>query len=163
MHRIAHASATLALIAACCLADPVSAGPTDRLVSEMNAWLDINTEYPARESAPTVRIISETEAVMLNGLAGRGHGRTRGLYDAETATIYLVRPWDGADPADASVLLHELVHHRQAGHHFVCPAAQEADAYRLQDAWLAQRGLRADVNWFAISMEAACIARDKHP
>lgn len=161
MLRIARAGAMLAAFACCVLAAPSNAAGD--LITELETWLDAHAGYPPREAVPTVHIVSETEAIMLNGLAGRGHGRNRGLYDADIETIYLVRPWNAANPEDVSVLLHELFHHRQVGHHFVCPAAQEAAAYRLQDAWLSERGLRANVNWFAISMEAACIARDKHP
>jgi len=54
-------------------------------------------------------------------------------------------------------------HIEQAPHHWFCPAAQELPAYRLREAWLAERGLSADVNWVAVVLDAGCTRRDIHP
>lgn len=86
----------------------------------------------------------------------------RGLYDPDRSEILLVRPWGLRNAEDVGVLLHELVHHRQALHHWYCPAAQELPAYRLQEAWLSEQGLSADVNWMAVVLDAGCTPRDKH-
>lgn len=51
-------------------------------------------------------------------------------------TLYVppVRRKSRGSVEDASMLLHELIHHRQAPHHWYCPAAPELPAYRLQEA-----------------------------
>lgn len=136
------------------------------LVSHLESWLDANTDLPPRDSMPTFEQISLAEANNLQGGAQAARtDTTRGLYDPDAQTIYLVRPWDARNPFDVSVLLHELVHHRQNGEgaHWYCPGAQELDAYRLQDAWLAELGLEANVNWIAVILESGCTPRDIHP
>lgn len=133
------------------------------LAGILDTWLDEQSEYQRQNRPPDIRMTSSSVAVSLRGVAGTGHGRTRGLYDDETSTIYLVQPWNPKDPDDASILLHELVHHRQAPYHFYCPGAQEEMAYRLQDRWLGERGLEAKVNWIAVVLEAGCSRRDVHP
>jgi hypothetical protein len=60
------------------------------------------------------------------------------LYDGRDRTVYLPRGWTGATPVEASMLVHEMVHHFQAaaGERFACAAAREKDAYALQARWL---------------------------
>ncbi len=140
-----------------------SASSLCELTEFLEDWLDEHAPWPRRSETPTIRLISPERAAGLGGPSGRGHGTRRGLYDPETATVYLVRPWDRQDVQDAAVLLHELIHHRQAPHHWYCAGAQEPPAYRLQDAWLAERGLEADVNWIAVVLEGGCQPRDFHP
>ncbi len=133
------------------------------LMAILDDWLDEASPWDRREAPPAVRIVSDQDLRRVAGPAQRSHGRMRGLYDPEDGTIYLAAPWDPRKAEDASVLLHELVHHRQAPHHWYCPGAQEAAAYRLQDDWLRLRGLEADVNWIAVTLEAGCTPRDIHP
>jgi len=140
-------------------ADDVSA-----LAEVLEAWLDAHAPWPRRATPPRITLVSAAEAAARQGLgASFQRGRLRGLYDPQRGEILLVTPWDRLKAEDVSVLLHELVHHRQAPHHFYCPAAQEEPAYRLQDQWLAERGLRADVNWIAVILDAGCTPRDIHP
>lgn len=135
------------------------------LVSRLDDWLDGRTDLPRRGATPMIRMVSAAEAAFLRGAHVRHHGgRTRGLYDPETAVIHLVRPWSARDPYDVSVLLHELVHHRQAvSGHWYCPGAQELPAYRLQRDWLGGMEMKPDVNWIAVVMEASCAPTDIHP
>jgi hypothetical protein len=140
-----------------------SAGSVPALIDVLESWLDRHAPWPRRAHSPAVRLISPERVAGLAGPSGRGHGTRRGLYDPETDTIYLVRPWDLEEAEDVAVLLHELVHHRQAPHHWYCAGAQEPPAYRLQDAWLAERGLQAEVNWIAVILEGGCQRRDFHP
>lgn len=134
------------------------------LVSNLDDWLDTNSDWPRRDAAPRVRIVSYWEAeARRDATASLQRGRLRGLYDPDRAEILLARPWDPSKAEDVSVLLHELVHHRQAPHYWYCSAAQELPAYRLQDAWLEERGLRADVNWIAVVLDSGCTKRDIHP
>ncbi|EAQ04548.1 hypothetical protein OB2597_04680 [Pseudooceanicola batsensis HTCC2597] len=133
------------------------------LLDRLNAWLDAHVDWPAPDRAPAIRYVTPRQAARMAGAPALGHGRHRGLYDAATGTIHLVTPWSADEPGDVSVLLHELVHHRQADHHFYCAAAQEPAAYRAQEAWLAERGLTLEVNWLAITWAAGCTRRDIHP
>ncbi len=134
------------------------------LVDILEIWLDTQSDWPQRHVAPRIRLVSEWEAETRQGTTSSfQRGRLRGLYDPDRSEILLVRPWDARDAVDVSVLLHELVHHRQAPHHWYCPAAQELPAYRLQDRWLAARGMSADVNWIAAVLDAGCTPRDIHP
>jgi len=140
-----------------------SAGSLADLAKILDIWLDENTDFQRPETQPTIRVVSPSMAASIRGISGSSHGRARGLFDPETSTIYLILPWDRKDPHDASVLLHELVHARQVSRHFYCPGAQEESAYRLQDDWLRTRGLKANVNWIAVVLEAGCTPRDIHP
>jgi len=97
---------------------------THGLVAALDDWLDDNSAWPRRDAPPRILLVSRSEASARRGPTGSfQRGRLRGLYDPEQEEILLVRPWDPHDIADASVLLHELVHNRQAPHHWYCPAA----------------------------------------
>ena len=137
--------------------------PDPSLIASLDDWLDKALPWPRRTTPARIRFITDRQARRMAGHPAMGHGRARGLYDAETETIHLVSPWSADNPGDVAVLLHELVHHRQAPHHFYCPAAQEEAAYKAQAAWLAERGLSADINWIAVTLQAGCTPRDIHP
>ncbi len=134
------------------------------LVEQLEVWLDQESPYPRRSSAASIRVIDAAQAMRMNGQASLMGMVPRGFYDSESSTIYLVSPWSPHRAADASVLLHELAHHRQhTARHWYCPAAQELPAYRLQKRWLSERGLTAQINWVAVVLESGCTARDIHP
>ena len=134
------------------------------LLETLEAWLDARTEWSRREAPPRVRFVNEWQAAALQGAtASFQRGRLKGLYDPDQSEIVLVLPWDSHDADDVAVLLHELVHHRQAPQHWYCPAAQELSAYKLQESWLAEQGLSAHVNWVAVVLDSGCSPRDIHP
>lgn len=133
------------------------------LVEVFDTWLDQNTDFRRSELSPKIEIISPSYAASIQGSSASRFGRTRGLFDPDSSTIYLILPWDRKNPHDASVLLHELVHARQVSRHYFCPGVQEEAAYRHQDAWLRERGLQAKVNWIAVILESGCNRRDFHP
>ncbi|SFE65025.1 DUF6647 family protein [Roseivivax sediminis] len=134
------------------------------LVASLDGWLDTQTDWPRRATPPSVRLVSDWQAAARQGAtASFQRGRLQGLYDPEQSEILLVRPWNARNASDVGVLLHELTHHRQAPHHWYCPAAQELSAYQLQEAWLAAQGLSAEVNWMAVVLDAGCAPRDIHP
>ena len=64
------------------------------------------------------------------------------LYDDAAGTIFLPGDWTGSTPAEMSILVHEMVHHLQnaSGRAFDCPGAREAEAFELQERWLALSG-----------------------
>lgn len=133
------------------------------LVGHLDDWLDRHSGYPRKPGRLKVRQVTPTRAEMLHGTAAR-HGRLRGLYDPEMRVIYLVTPFSARAAADVSVLLHELVHHRQHGaRHWYCFGAQEPEAYDLQAAWLAEQGEALPVNRIAVVLSAGCTPRDIHP
>jgi len=142
-----------------------TAQSTEDLVDHLERWLDRRSDWPRRAEVPDIRWIGEARAASLSAERNAAHsGRARGFYDPDNQTIFLVRPWSARNPEDVSVLLHELAHHRQAeAGHWYCPGAQELPAYRLQEAWLADLGLKADINWIAVVLEAGCTPRDFHP
>lgn len=133
------------------------------LVKVLDTWLDQNTDFQHPETRPTIEIISPSFAAFIQGSSASSFARTRGLFDPDTSTIYLILPWDRKNPHDASVLLHELVHARQVSRYYFCPGGQEEAAYRFQDEWLRERGLRARINRIAVVLEAGCNRRDFHP
>ncbi|WP_323766407.1 DUF6647 family protein [Marinovum sp.] len=150
---------TLALSSEWRQADTVHA-----LVSTLEDWLDARADWPRRQGLPRIHFVSQWQAAARQGAtASFQRGRLRGLYDPDRSEILLVRPWDSRNAEHVSVLLHELVHHRQAPHYWYCPAPQELPAYRLQEAWLSEQGLSAEVNWVAVVLDVGCTPRDIHP
>ena len=155
------------LIAAPASADPLAwreARTVPDLIAHLDLWLDAETDLP-RRAPPTIRQINAAQAAALAPPhLGALTPNRRGLYDPDSRTIYLVRPWNPRDPFDVSTLLHELTHHRQAeAQHWYCPGAQELPAYRLQEKWLTRLGLEPDVNWIAVVLASGCAPRDIHP
>lgn len=136
-----------------------------RLVADFQNWIVENSEY-GESKRPLERIVfsAHGETVGYHGRTVKLEGQIRGLYDEATATIYLVKPWTSMNPYDRSVLLHELVHHIQHdAKHWYCPQAQEWDAYKLQDKWLAAHNLSGNFHWASILLESSCAVRDHHP
>lgn len=153
-----------------CFANAVFASDEDEqgkvlsaLVSELNAWLDAETEYRDRARRARIKFTGDKQAEQLHGVTDRSGGKIRGLYDAEEQTIYLTQPWSASNPRDVSVLLHELVHHRQAGQHWYCAQAQEWRAYQIQAQWLAEHRIKDGFFWPAILLLSSCANRDIHP
>jgi hypothetical protein len=133
------------------------------LMPSLENWLDTESRYPRRTDQVRLKLIRPAEAMLSSGRIDYSNSMGRGYYDAQSLTIYLVKPWSPDNPHDVSVLLHELVHHRQQiARNWECPNAQEFPAYRLQDKWLADHGLKAQVNWLAVLIESSCRARDIH-
>jgi len=180
MLLLRRASKTLALMCSFLLSEPTHASNVPihpdtnpgwrhvaslaELTEVLDEWLDINSSYGRSSRQLTVRLVNRSELPALIGAASRIGTRTRGLYDPESGLIALIRPWEPERAQDVSVLLHELVHHRQVdARHWYCPGAQEPDAYALQQTWLAERGLTLNANRIAIVLEAGCAPRDIHP
>ena len=133
------------------------------LAEDLEGWLDDNSPWPRREAPPAIRMLPPSLAAGLYGSTDYAGGHLRAFYDDRTETITLISPWNMRDPADQSVLLHELVHHRQAPHHWYCPGAQELPAYELQAAWAEEQDAEVSINWMAAVLESGCTPRDIHP
>jgi hypothetical protein len=61
-----------------------------------------------------------------------------GAYDDVANTIYLPEGWTGKTPAEASILIHQMVYHVQnlAGLKYECSWERERLAYAAQERWL---------------------------
>jgi hypothetical protein len=64
------------------------------------------------------------------------------LYDTVNHSILLPENWTAQDPAQLSMVVHELVHHLQtsSGLRYPCPQEREALAYTAQEKWLGEFG-----------------------
>lgn len=134
------------------------------LVAELETWLDAHTDLPRADLPPEAIVLVDTEAEATQGQSAHVDDTVRATYDEEEARIYLVRPWYSDRVQDRSVLLHELVHHRQAAaQHWYCPQAMEWDAYLIQESYLEQRGETGDFNWAWVAMLSSCSTGEHHP
>ncbi len=140
-------------IAACCVGFLLSFANTSAVAEEANersevaaavglvaAWLDANVDLPAGAAAP--RVVFEPPArlaeLRYGGAAAAAEAEVEGIYLDAQDEIHLAEGFDPASPQALSVLLHEMVHRRQAaaGRIYACPGAREAEAYAAQEAWL---------------------------
>jgi hypothetical protein len=139
MTRLGRAGLALAALLLCASTTPAAA--TSRLAFDpdpdwrhapdlpalrnvLEDWLDTHSDYARRDAPVRIEIVDRMVARAQLGLSARMGQVTRGLYDPDSATIYLIAPWSARDARDVSVLLHELVHHRQvAARHWYCPGA----------------------------------------
>ena len=134
-------------------------------IEELNLWLDAYTDLP-RSDVPIARIVLLDPGVetALGGPQLQIGETVRGVYDAEAATIYLIRQWYGDSAFDRSVLLHEMVHHRQvSAQHWYCPQAMEWEAYLIQEEYLKAHGETGNFNWAWVLLASSCAVRDHHP
>jgi len=128
------------------LATPVAAGTPSPDLGAVAAWVAAELGAPAPEALPRVAIVAAPELHRLRYGAAASQGAATldlvAAYDDATRTIYLAEGWTGATPRESSVLVHEMVHHVQslAGRRYGCAAEREAEAYALQDRWLARSG-----------------------
>ncbi|MHA3977060.1 DUF6647 family protein [Halovulum sp. GXIMD14794] len=131
----------------------------------LDLWLDGYSDLP-RADVPVARValVEPGSPILFEGQLTQVAETVRGAYDAETATIYLVRQWYQETAFDRSVLLHEMVHHRQTtAQHWYCPQAMEWDAYLLQEAYLNAHGETGAFNWAWVLLASSCAVRDHHP
>ncbi len=132
----------------------------ETLLTAIVTWLSLSFGLPATYDHPKVEFVSSAKmsAAQFRGDAAvHSAAQTRetsapvrlalqreveAVYDDSTRTIYLREGWTGKTPAEASVLVHEMVHHLQnmAGVKYECPQAREKVAYAAQNQWLAQYG-----------------------
>jgi hypothetical protein len=134
-------------------------------MEELNLWIDAYTDLP-RSDVPLARVELVEPGVFIHyeGQPMQIDQTVRGVYDADTATIFLVRQWYGETAFDRSVLLHEMVHHRQvSAQHWYCPQAMEWDAYLIQEDYLNAHGETGDFNWVWVLLASSCAVRDHHP
>jgi hypothetical protein len=135
----------LGAVLALALAAPgAAAEPPD--LAALAAWAAAELRAPAPAALPRIAFAPPEELHRLRYGAPAVEGTAAldlvALYDDATRTIHLPEGWTGDSPRERSVLVHEMAHHLQnlAGRRFACAAEREAEAYALQDRWLAQSG-----------------------
>lgn len=167
-------SAPLALLFALSLASTAQAAPScplatpaamaDERIPELLSWIETHSPYRVGTlPLPRVAFCNPGETIPYEGHEALVYPQLRAAYDLKADRIYLVRPWSVYDAHDLSVLLHELVHYLQfQAHSWPCPQAAEWEAYQLQAAWLATKGIDAGFDWTQIGLMSRC-PRDVHP
>ena len=146
------------------LSGPVTAQPGLDLVEELELWLDQHSDLPRASEATEIFLKDPTEFEDDRTTSRVAVGtRTRGVYDKSDRSITLFLPWSETNIEDVSVLLHELVHHRQAAADHGCRARWEYQAYKLQEKWMNAREVSLDVNWTVIGLTTNCKLQNVHP
>ncbi|MBI3419326.1 MAG: hypothetical protein HY053_04250 [Proteobacteria bacterium] len=119
------------------------------------AWVEAHTNVRV---AYLPRVISSREAMVEKiGDPQRQSALARALYVPGEVVID-DQFWDPTDTRTISFLVHELVHHAQQyrGVAYACNNTKEWEAYRLQNLWLAERGLPPVVDDSWIAQMARC-------
>jgi hypothetical protein len=146
-------------------ASPIN-GDAGALVGDLIAWIEAATDYDVsrtRIDPPRVRFAETGEEITYEGASLVIQRDIRALYDLQTRTIYLIRPWNERDTMNVSSLLHELVHDVQfQNRHWLCSSATEKQAYELQARWLNERHETVRFNWVQIAILSRCMG-SVHP
>jgi uncharacterized protein DUF6647 len=149
------------------------------LLAAIETWLASEFNLPAMAEPPRIETVPAARMVALRypripadtptNLSANGHwavaaGRdTVAIYSDSERTIYLRDGWNGDNPTDLSVLVHEMVHHAQnlQGLKFECPQEREKLAYRAQERWLGLFGhsLASDfeLDPFSLLVKTRCL------
>ena len=91
---------------------------------------------------PSIAFCEAGEIIRYEGKDLIVDAQLRAAYDLRRRRIFLVLPWRASDARDVSTLLHQLLHDIQfSSHPWPCKGQAEWEAYKLQEAWLAERGL----------------------
>ncbi len=148
--------------------DPACAPPTvaPALIRELTTWIASKTDYdtaPTMRDPPVVTFCDTGETIRYEGKDVIVDAQLRAAYDLRHRRIFLVLPWRASDARDVSTLLHELIHDVQfSNRRWLCKGETEWEAYKLQEAWLAENGLASGFDWPQIFLLSRC-PRDVHP
>ncbi len=141
--------------------------PSESFKVALLEWIGANSGYDVSAmlaSPPKVSFCKHGSTLVYKGKAIHFDDRLNGVYDETTEQICLAEPWDASNIEDAGILLHELVHHVQyQTKAWPCPKATEWEAYKLQEAWLHEMGVKPAFSWMYILMASSCTPRDVHP
>ena len=118
----------------------------EALINVITLWLALTSGLPSAPEYPRVRHLPAEQFARIvpdAEVANGGEHALLGLYDSRSKTIVLRDDWDSRNPADVSVLVHELVHYLQdrASLSYECAGQREALAYDAQQRWLKLFGL----------------------
>lgn len=122
----------------------------EELIAVLSIWAATAAGLPEAPGPPRVRQFEQHHiAAMYAGhYDAPGSDDIIAIYVGMVDTIVLRDDWNMHEPADLSVLVHELVHHLQhhAGVEYHCPQQREGVAFAVQEEWL---------NMFGESLESA--------
>lgn len=139
--------------------------PAD-VMTDLVGWIADHTDYDVAKTladAPQVVFAKQGKSIAYEGREEAIGHQLRAAYDMLLRRIYLIRPWSVSNIRDQSTLLHELVHDVQhQNRRWSCLGEPEWQAYKLQEAWLAEHGVQSDFNWTQIFFLSRC-PRDIHP
>ena len=126
-----------------------------RAAEGLTAWIIAKTGWTVG-GVPAIRFVPPEELVKryTGGKSTAPH--IGALYSHKDDTIYLPDGWNPDNLRDRSALLHELVHHLQMANNVkaACRAEYEWDAYRLQIAWLREKGIEDPLKFLGINLMA---------
>jgi hypothetical protein len=137
----------------------------NELLSVIAVWLSVSFGLPHVQDHPSVRTLppQALSEIRYGPVDVTRRHEVLAVYVDRTQTIFLSDGWVSHDPADVSVLVHEMVHHLQgkAGLTFSCPAARERLAYEAQARWLALFGLTLEgefgIDPMALKISSGCM------
>ena len=142
---------------------PLPMSVPDAVTEALAEWIEAHSDYTLPQGAPAIFMCQSGEVITYEGHDLLVDSDLRAAYDLVEDRIFLVAPWSEDDPMQLSSLLHELIHRAQFhARDWPCPAAAEPEAYRLQEAWLAERGVDPGFEWVEIYLHARCPS-DRHP
>jgi hypothetical protein len=138
----------------------------EQLINVVAVWLSLSFALPQIQGQPQIKHVSPESLVSIHYGPTMGESPDRnvmGAYDALSHTIFLRDDWNSRNPADVSVLVHELVHYLQdlASQRFECPGAREATAYAAQQRWLELYGTDLQsafgIDAMTLKLRTACL------
>jgi hypothetical protein len=139
----------------CNAPEPPDARVTAQQLDEIMRWIAERFDLPRSAERPAIVFESPADLTRTRNGGFLAHPSTRNapnaehrsvrggvlaLYNDARRVIHLSEDWTGANDADMSVLVHEMVHHLQniAGVKYFCAGEREQIAYQAQSAWLRQ-------------------------
>ena len=133
------------------------------LVIDLLGWIAAATEYDTTGKPPQVTFAQTGDIIHYESGTAIIDTTWHGAYDMPNRRIILVRPWNSGDLRDVAVLLHELTHHVQlSNRNYQCLEQPEWEAYKLQEAYLAENEIASGFDWMQIYFMSKC-PRDIHP
>jgi hypothetical protein len=147
------------------------------LLTAIEGWISNQFEMPKIDRHPRIELVSPSTIASLrygkdlSSLSGEvvaadgqatSQQETVSLYDDATQTIYLPSGWSGATDVEASILVHEMVHHFQnfLGLKYGCAQEREKLAYVAQERWLVRSGRSLasefDLDPFSLLVTTTC-------
>jgi hypothetical protein len=134
--------------------------PSPALLDELVGWIALNTMYDVAttwQEPPEIVFCAVGETIDYEGRDLLVDPALEAAYDLPARRIHIVEPWSEDNLIDRSILLHELIHDVQLmNREWDCIGAPEWEAYRLQDKWLQERGVRLPFDWPAIRRLSEC-------
>lgn len=130
------------------------------LIRELVTWIGGHTAYDVSKTLadpPEISFCREGEVIDYESDHVLVDEMLRAAFDLQSRRIFLVQPWNAANPRNLSTLLHELIHDVQhLNRDWACKGEPEWEAYKLQEAWLAEQGIESRFDWMFIFVISRC-------